>query len=697
MPPSDYNRMCNLDNLKRAYRWIQSNPDAAYKNHFRDSYGAYAASSEQNIKRLRKRLFNRNYDPGHASKVYLPKPSGILRPYTLLTVNDQIVYQACANIIADRLAPKVRSRYFKSVFGHLYAGKSSKFFYIKWQKGYEAFADSVIDTVNDGYKYVANFDLTSFYDSIDHHALKYFLKELNVENDLIEFLFDCLRLWTSSTWTHVSNIIYHGHGIPQGPLSSGLLSEVILKYIDDKGAQRGSTKYFRYVDDIKIFAKNESVLRQRLVTLDLAAKDVGLFPQSSKVNIRKVTDPTDEIKTISRPPSPSVFLALDQEKPRKELLEITRRGVVASANTTRFKYLISQLEPNHRLNTRLMKVLERQPFLSRSISSYYSRYNKLPKKAAEIILQFVKGSEIYHSVHAEILFAILENMQDPEKRLCIEFCYKRLFPSGGAKKPPPQPTYKAALIAWTLKNNRLTYAELASIMTNEVDWWVIKDLLKYLREDLYGKASYEQLLNDAICLRATEMARIAALKMVDEDIGIQPPPKTAHEAARLLLFAAGKIRTIGHPESLVGTVLNHVLDKKFTSFDWRRLFGPKHKDAEHIAFTVRRNYESDINGCIVTLDSLCDFIWEAIFKVELPGRTYGNYGAMMKNPTMLSKYPKACKGFFDLHQLRLQSVTAHPRNSKAGTPTRRLKHYEFYKIRPFVKDAINEIITTVSI
>ena len=49
MPISDYNRMCALDNLKRAYRWVLSNPEALYKNHFRDSYEAYAASSELNL------------------------------------------------------------------------------------------------------------------------------------------------------------------------------------------------------------------------------------------------------------------------------------------------------------------------------------------------------------------------------------------------------------------------------------------------------------------------------------------------------------------------------------------------------------------------------------------------------------------------------------------------------------------------
>jgi len=694
MPLEDYERMCAADNLKRAYRWTQSNPDASYKGYFRDAYTAYAASSDNNLRRLRKHLIRRAYDPGHASKVYLPKPSGILRPYTLLTVNDQIVYQACINIIAEKLKAQVRGRYLRTTFGHLYAGKSSMFFYLKWQNGYRIYSDTVVDHVKRGFHYVANFDLASFYDSIDHNVLKYFLKELRVDDDLIEFLLRCLRTWTSSTWTNLSNVIYHGHGIPQGPLASGLLSEVVLKHIDDRGARSGGARYLRYVDDIKMLAKSENVLRQRLVSLDLASKEIGLFPQSSKVNIRKVADPLEEIKTVSRPPEPAVAPAPDQRKIRIRLLELTRRGKVRAEDSTRFKYLIARAEPHHALNLRLIKVLERQPAFSSQIASYFSRYEKLPKKAAEAVLQYIKGDEIYHSVHGALLFAVLGNMQDPHRSRCLDFCYRRLRPTNRGL-PPPQPTYKAALIAWALSNNRLTYAEFEKLLADEIDWWVKKDALKYLRKDQYGGASYEQLLNEVIRKGGVEPARVGALKIIDDDVRVHNPYKNANEAARLLLYAAGKIRHIGQPESMVGTVLSYVLDKRFPAFDWKTTLGVQHEAAEHISFTVKRNYESDINGCIVTLDSLCDLLWEAIFIKELPGKIYGKYGAMLKHPTLVARYPKTTQGLHDLHQLRLQSVTAHPRNTKTGSSTRRLKHGDFYKVRPRLRDAIDEIISIV--
>jgi hypothetical protein len=271
---NDLETAFSLANLRRAYKWILSNPDARYKNLFRDSYSAYALASDSNLRRLRQDLLSGHYEASHASKLFLPKPSGTLRPITLLTTDDQIVYQACVNVVSDKLLPLTKKRYRKRVFSHLYAGRRSPFFYLKWQDSYQAFGKSIRRLHGQGFNYIANFDLASFYDSIDHHVLHHFLGEIGVEEDLNEFLGGCLRVWTSSTWSNRSNIIYLRHGIPQGPLSSGMLSEAVLMHIDETGERGARTHYLRYVDDIKILAKQEQHLRQKIIVLDLCAKEV---------------------------------------------------------------------------------------------------------------------------------------------------------------------------------------------------------------------------------------------------------------------------------------------------------------------------------------------------------------------------------------------------------------------------------------
>ncbi|MBI5927206.1 MAG: hypothetical protein HY836_16570 [Aquabacterium sp.] len=203
-----------LDNLQRAWQWIRSNPDRTYKSHFRELYSAYATADGALLKHLKDRLDRSIFEPSDACKLFLPKPSGILRPYTLLSIEDQIVYQAMANIVAERLHPRVRSKYNRQVFGHQYAGASSLWFYRRWTDGYKAFNKAAETVFANGYVWTASFDLTAFYDSIDHNVLRHMLKEIGLDHDFCTELTRLLNKWTATTTQ-----IYHDHGIPQGNAS----------------------------------------------------------------------------------------------------------------------------------------------------------------------------------------------------------------------------------------------------------------------------------------------------------------------------------------------------------------------------------------------------------------------------------------------------------------------------------------------
>src|SRR5271165_4726829 len=93
-----------------------------------------------------------------------------------------------------------------------------------------------------------------------------------------------------------------------------MLSEVVLQHIDKAGERGTKTRYIRYVDVIKIFAKTEDELRRKLVALDLASKEIGLFPQTAKINIRQMSNPNDEVKSVSRPPEPSIMPFVNQKR-----------------------------------------------------------------------------------------------------------------------------------------------------------------------------------------------------------------------------------------------------------------------------------------------------------------------------------------------------------------------------------------------
>ena len=306
-------------NLERAWRWIRSNPDSEYKSYFRHAYSQFALADVALLADLGRRLKRGTYQPSHACKIFYPKRSGILRPYTLLTVEDQIVYQALVNVVAERLFPHVKSRYLTEAFGHLCAGKSSVWFYRKWSDGYAVFNKTARQAFDSGLTFTASFDLTAYYDSLDHGVLRHFLSAIGCDREFCSVLTEYL-----SRWTATERRMYHNHGIPQGPLGSGLLSEVVLQHFDSNYGDPRRVRYMRYVDDIRLFAATRQELREMIVNLDLLSKDVGLFPQSSKIEIHEVKDIESELKSVSRPPEEAIKRkVVNQDKLRRRLTELS--------------------------------------------------------------------------------------------------------------------------------------------------------------------------------------------------------------------------------------------------------------------------------------------------------------------------------------------------------------------------------------
>lgn len=678
-------------NLLLAYKWVLSNPEWRYKAYFRDAYSAFAASSQQNLHQLQDRLRKEVYEATHASKVYLAKPSGILRPYTLLTVNDQIVYQACANLVAKALYPRIRTRYYRSVFGHMYAGSRSNWFYRQWRDGYRAYTKKITEFIDEGFTEVATFDLTAFYDSIDHNTLRHFLQELNLEPELIEFMMSCLQVWTSSTWTNVRNVIYQRHGIPQGPLSSGIFSEVMLKHLDDRAIRGGgSVRYIRYVDDIHLFASDSSALRKRLISLDLASKEIGLFPQSSKIQIRTVKSAREEVKNLSLAPSRPLRLARDPQKAEKRLLELSRRGRINSENLTEFKYLLGAVKPSYRLSSRILRLLDDYPDMAEKFGHYFARYDKFPTSLSESLSEWLCKEHIYHASQGELLKASIDRLQEEHLDSVSRYCHMRLTKSSQAAVRI-QPTLKAAMIAAAVAGQRFTFKAIEKLLSKEQDWWVRKDVIKYILPNHFGAASYSSLISNLLCHKDIDTARQAAALLVEHQATLTVKPKAINPWAKLLLWHVGIVRSKGKPPSVLGEVLDYVLGTRLVAKPWERYLGKQaHHHAELLAVNVKKHYEANIDACIVALDSLCDHIFAQIYAKHLPKNKYPSYGAALKNsPTLTTAFPKLVEALRRLHELRLESATAHP--NKKNSNNRRLKHADFRRIRPILAEGLNEL------
>ena len=652
-----------------------------YKSYFRDLYGVYAIADQANLRELQRKLKRGIYEPCDPCKIYLPKPSGILRPYTLLTVDDQIVYQAAANVIAERLAPRVRHRYNVETFGHLYASKSSSWFYRKWSDGYVAYNQAARKARADGFRYAASFDLTACYDSVDYKVLSHFLAELRFEPE-----FSALLTKLLSTWAAAQKLIFLNHGIPQGPLSSGLISEVVLSYFDKKIGRLPQFRYFRYVDDIRIFAKSEKVLRGMLVTLDMISKEIGLFPQSSIIAIHKVTDIEDERKSISSPTEPSIKRkVVDQKRLRKRLKELTYNLKVD--HPTRFKYLLAHCEPTAEITARLLKLYERYPSIYPSVAKYMSKYKTLPGSAADKIIEDVRAQKLYPAVTAAWAKAL--DGRVPKDRLVkatvvVNSRYKNIGLQSDAR---------AALGIWLMNQGELTKKQFELACADRFSWWPRAQMVLSLTPSLLQEPSVEVQLNKLLLKQVPdELAMVAGYMIAFNSLRVTVKPKDMNHKAAMLLRQVGAIRRASSPTCGVHLSLERMAGP-VAAVNWRLFFRGDHRLVEKQAVQCRALAETNVSGWVNAYDVFCDWLLFGLYKNNPSLGTYvlGSIGSNYMSTRLVTQFPAVQAMVKEIHEMRYQSNLSHAIQKRGGAPTKTIR-YKFLKtMKPLIQKAVQEL------
>ncbi len=676
------------DNLERAWRWIRSNPDAQYKSYFSETYKAYALADEAYLKSLRQRLVAGTYRPGHATKLYYPKPSGLLRTYTLLNIEDQLSYQAMVNIVAERLFPHVRHRYGKEVFGHLYGGKGSVWFYRKWSEGYKQFNEHIRKTIDDGYIYAATFDLTAFYDSVDHGVLRYFLERLKLDSDFVSKLLSWLEHWTAS-----GERIYHGHGIPQGPLPSGLLSETVLQYFDSNKRLPQKTRYFRYIDDIRLYGKDPDSIRAALISFDYLSKFLGLFPQSSKIALRQVRSVEDELKSISKP-SESVIASrkLNQGQLRRRLVELSPKLHVT--NPTRFKYLLAHATPWADLSLRLLRIVNSQPFLYQAVFRYFNRYESISPRVSGMLLKQLKIGPPYFSYKASLIKAVCGRIHHRYRwrfSSCIRIMWKQRL------KYKHAADLREAMLQWMIHEGMLPYRQLRVIFCREtLEPWVRSMSAQYLDRKTLGNPSYEALLNEMLKDGAVDPAVVAGHLLIRNGLRIQTSVRNMNHVSAEGMRFLGVVRGRARPPSLVPKALAEVCGRSLTHFDWKRAFRNNHRFIERQALLAAGYVKTDMTAFVNALDVLNDRFLATLASHDRTTGIYqlGNIGSFLGSSTSVfaRTYPhfhRACKR---IHELRLKSDLSHPVVRGSGRPTGRIKFSHLRSMQKVLYAGYEEVI-----
>jgi len=672
--------LADLANIRRAWRWVRSNPDAQYKSYFRDLYSAYAIADERLLAELQEPLRQGTYQASHACKLFLPKPSGILRPYSLLSVQDQVAYQAAVNVVAERLFPRVRSLYYKDVFGHLYAGKTSACFYRTWSDGYAKFNEAARQAFAKGFRFAASFDLTACYDSLDHGVLQYFLERIGCEREFCQLLASWLNVWTAT-----DKRIYHNHGVPEGPISSGLLSEAVLRHFDAGRGRQQTVRYLRYVDDIRLFAKDEKTLRQMLFRLDLLSKDIGLFPQSSKIGIGEIKDIEEELKSVSRPTEATVRAKrVDQKRLRRRIVQLSPRFDVK--NSTRFKYLLAYARPESSLTRRLWRIYEKAPQYYDNIARYLRRYRTMPDGAATRLLAEIRKEPLYQAIAAAFISAA-DGRLSPPRAATADFTARKMW-----KPATLQADLLVALGRRLLSRGKLTFDQTRYVCLRAKSWWARSQLALCLVDRFIGRPSFEWLVNHLLRDGSSDVARAAAFVAVSGNVKIVGRSRTIHRDAAAVLREFGLIRRMPAGPCRIRMSFTRMFGR-VRDVQWRTVFGRDYREAERQAILCRAYADTNATAWVNAVDVFNDWLLMSLYGHDPSLGTYvpGSVGSVMGSRRLRSKYPAIQAMVRSIHEKRRESALSHAKEKRTGRPTRAVRFSYIRKAKPLIRAAISEL------
>jgi len=375
-----FDRLFSQKNLELAWQRIITGTNHQYKRFFRPLYYAYEIAIDDNLNDLSKRLKGGSYQVNSPTRIYIPKPSGLQRPITLLSLEDQIIWQAIANIFAEKLKDRRKAVELKSVYSNIIESDKNKIFFVQdWHYSYRLLQEKIKKYFDKGFRWVAHFDLAAFYDTICHDLLMKTVFPKGGENDFSKKVTDWLQKWSSDKLSGL-----HKHGIPQGPVASNFLGECFLLPIDE--ALSKEFRYLRYVDDIRLFASSEPDAQKAATVLEVLCRERGLIPQGEKHAIKKAKSLEEAMGTL-----PSIAPSEDNSSnkiyslPAKDAIRLLRKGLSGKpqriVDKSRVRYVLFNSEPSPEILKHCVKLLPHYPEHIDAFIYYFGHY----KRALRII------------------------------------------------------------------------------------------------------------------------------------------------------------------------------------------------------------------------------------------------------------------------------------------------------------------------
>ena len=225
---------------------------------------------EKNVKKLAEQLRDGTYVPQDIRRVWIPKPgTDTRRPLGIPTVRDRVVQAA----LLKTMEPIFEREFSEHSYG------------FRPGLGCKDGLREVDALLKNGYHFVVDADLKSYFDTIPHEPLMARVRERIADGRILTLIESFLKAGILSELGREEP----GMGAPQGAVVSPLLSNVYLNPLDHLMAREGM-RMVRYADDFVILCRSreEAERALRMVQDWTASAGLSLHPTKTRlVDIRE--------------------------------------------------------------------------------------------------------------------------------------------------------------------------------------------------------------------------------------------------------------------------------------------------------------------------------------------------------------------------------------------------------------------------
>jgi group II intron reverse transcriptase/maturase len=226
-------------NMLQAMRKVQKNHGSAGVDHMPVTKLSELMSIDK--EELTAKVRSGEYLPQAILGVEISKGGGKTRLLGIPTVTDRLLQQAVLQVITARFE----------------YGFSESSFGFRPDRNVQQAVLKAQGYINEGFQYIVDIDLKTFFDEVDHcYLLQLLYRKIKCRETL-----RLIRKWLRSPILIKGELVKRRKGVPQGSPLSPLLSNIMLHELD-RELERQGLRFVRYADDFSIYVKTKATARK---------------------------------------------------------------------------------------------------------------------------------------------------------------------------------------------------------------------------------------------------------------------------------------------------------------------------------------------------------------------------------------------------------------------------------------------------